>query len=115
MSDNTKMVFEVENLNNASPATVSRCGIIFVSPTDLFWRPLIRTWCRDRTEDKTQSNVDETAWCEEFTEKYIVKKDFQLILNRDFHYVMSLPEVVRITQLLNLLSSLLAPDFEAQK
>jgi dynein heavy chain len=28
MSDNTKMVFEVENLNNASPATVSRCGII---------------------------------------------------------------------------------------
>ena len=53
MSDNTKMVFEVENLNNASPATVSRCGIIFVSPTDLFWRPLIRTWCKDRAQEKT--------------------------------------------------------------
>jgi hypothetical protein len=39
------MVFEVENLNNASPATVSRCGIIFVSSTNLGWRPLLETWC----------------------------------------------------------------------
>ena len=37
MIDNTKMVFEVENLNNASPATVSRCGIVYVSQSDLSW------------------------------------------------------------------------------
>jgi len=37
MTDNCKMTFEVENLNNASPATVSRCGIIYVSTTDLSW------------------------------------------------------------------------------
>ena len=48
MTDTTKMVFEVENLNNASPATVSRCGIIFVSHTYLSWKPLIETWIKDR-------------------------------------------------------------------
>ena len=47
MSDKTKMTFEVENLDNASPATVSRCGIIFVSPTDLFWEPLFTAWAGD--------------------------------------------------------------------
>jgi len=41
MSEYCKMVFEVENLNNASPATVSRCGIVYVSSSDLGFEPLI--------------------------------------------------------------------------
>lgn len=77
MTDNTKMVFEVENLNNASPATVSRCGIIYVSNTDLFWRPLIDTWCKDRVENRGTvhgfCNPDESSWMQEMTEKYIEK------------------------------------------
>jgi len=97
MSDMTKMVFEVENLNNASPATVSRCGIVFVSPTDLFWSPLIKTWSKDRAQDKQMCNPDEAQWAEEFTEKYINKSDLMMILNRDYHFMMPIPEVVRIT------------------
>ena len=31
MAESVKLVFEVENLNNASPATVSRCGIVYVT------------------------------------------------------------------------------------
>jgi dynein heavy chain len=65
------MVFEVENLNNASPATVSRCGIIFVSPTNLGWRPLIETWCKDRAEVKEVVNAEEGNWLKRFSTKYI--------------------------------------------
>ena len=39
MTDNTKIMFENENLENASPATVSRCGIVYLSDTDLDWAP----------------------------------------------------------------------------
>jgi dynein heavy chain len=74
MSDNCKMVFEVENLNNASPATVSRCGIIYVSATDLFWKPLFHTWCLDRSMERCYSNSDEKKWIDEFVEKYILKE-----------------------------------------
>ena len=52
MTDNMKVCFEPENLNNASPATVSRAGIIYVSDAELGgsvgrgewkpWDPIIR-------------------------------------------------------------------------
>ena len=46
MTANVKMMFEVETLVNASPATVSRAGIIFVSDTDLDWSPVVEGWIR---------------------------------------------------------------------
>ena len=45
MAEHVKIVFEVENLNNASPATVSRCGIVFVATVALGYECLIDTYC----------------------------------------------------------------------
>ena len=44
MTPNVKIMFEVETLVNASPATVSRAGIIYVSDTDLDWAPFAEGW-----------------------------------------------------------------------
>eukprot|EP00659_Diplonema_papillatum_P022661 gene22661-biopygen22997 len=53
MTENMKVCFEPENLNNASPATVSRAGIVYVSDAELGgavgrgewkpWDPVIRS------------------------------------------------------------------------
>jgi len=96
MTDNCKIVFEVENLNNASPATVSRCGIIFVSSTDLGWRPLIETWSRDRVEIKSMCNPEEDKWVAELTEKYMESTDLFGVLERDYVFVMDALPVVKI-------------------
>ena len=48
MTDNVKLMFEVETPVNASPATVSRAGIIFVSDTVLDWYPPVQTWLEGR-------------------------------------------------------------------
>lgn len=46
MTPNVKIMFEVETLVNASPATVSRAGIIYVSDTDLDWSPTVEAWVK---------------------------------------------------------------------
>jgi dynein heavy chain len=39
-----RMVFEVADLAAASPATVSRCGMVYISGEELGWRPQVQTW-----------------------------------------------------------------------
>lgn len=38
------MMFEVEDLSQASPATVSRCGMVFLETKQLGWDPLVRSF-----------------------------------------------------------------------
>ena len=41
------MCFEVQDLAVASPATVSRCGMVYVDPSDMNWQPYFDRWLKN--------------------------------------------------------------------
>lgn len=50
LSDAMRMVFEINSLKNATPATVSRAGILFINESDVGWRPLVMSWVQARAD-----------------------------------------------------------------
>eukprot|EP00620_Florenciella_sp_RCC1587_P013374 CAMPEP_0182558034 /NCGR_PEP_ID=MMETSP1324-20130603/1743_1 /TAXON_ID=236786 /ORGANISM="Florenciella sp., Strain RCC1587" /LENGTH=2560 /DNA_ID=CAMNT_0024770185 /DNA_START=8 /DNA_END=7690 /DNA_ORIENTATION=+ len=55
LSDAMRMVFEISSLKNATPATVSRAGILFINEADIGWRPMVESWVSLR-EDAAERN-----------------------------------------------------------
>ncbi|CCW68554.1 unnamed protein product [Phytomonas sp. Hart1] len=44
LPDTIHMLFEVDNLAVASPATVSRCGMVYINAGDLPWNAVVHQW-----------------------------------------------------------------------
>ncbi|KAG2382014.1 hypothetical protein C9374_005806 [Naegleria lovaniensis] len=104
MSPDVKMCFEVENLNNASPATVSRAGQIYISESILGWAPVLESRLKGfsgRVNESIPSNeVPVPPFKEE--ETAIVRSLFQAHIDAGLDYIKKelkqVMNVVRVNQ-----------------
>lgn len=52
-----RLLFEIANLRTATPATVSRAGILYINPQDLGWNPYIASWIDTRQNQSERANL----------------------------------------------------------
>uniref|UniRef100_H2YVQ4 AAA+ ATPase domain-containing protein n=1 Tax=Ciona savignyi TaxID=51511 RepID=H2YVQ4_CIOSA len=55
MPDNMRIMFEVDTLTQASPATISRCAMVYMDPVKLGWKPYVKSWIKRLPKDLPQS------------------------------------------------------------
>jgi len=65
------MIFEVGDLSQASPATVSRCGMVYVDPTELGWLPYVRSWLDKLKNEVIQNSTELKSYLMMLFENYV--------------------------------------------
>ncbi|NXF13134.1 DYH17 protein, partial [Smithornis capensis] len=97
-----RLIFEISHLRTATPATVSRAGILYINPTDLGWNPIVTSWIETRTV-KSEKGILMMLF-----DKYLPKCLEKL--KSGFKTITPVPEVTAIQTVLHLLECLLTPQ-----
>jgi dynein heavy chain len=119
-----KMIFEIRDLKHATPATVSRAGILYIS-ADLGsqWRSLTRSWISALTWDKKINKSGDTVATPYSAEvKQRLQENFdEYCASTLLHYrkfirpVVPVEEITMITSLVYMLGALIGDiDFEKE-
>ncbi|XP_064861656.1 dynein axonemal heavy chain 11 [Oncorhynchus nerka] len=57
LSSSMRLLFEISHLRAATPATVSRAGILYVNPQDLGWSSYVTSWIDTRLAQSERANL----------------------------------------------------------
>ena len=99
LTDAMRMVFEINSLRNATPATVSRAGILFVNEGDVGWRPFVESWINSRESE------NERAHLPALFERYV--EEVHDRVRRSFKTVTPIRIINQVTSICRMLESLL--------
>jgi dynein heavy chain len=93
-----RLVFEINTLKNATPATASRAGILYINESDVGWKPLVETWVSGRKRPM-ENNLSR------FFEGFV--DDITSLTRRGFKEVTNVRVINKVTSLIHLLEDLL--------
>ncbi|KAL1130935.1 hypothetical protein AAG570_012176 [Ranatra chinensis] len=101
LNTSMRLLFEISNLRTATPATVSRAGILYINPQDLGWNPYVTSWAETRENNAEKSNLVMLF------DKYL--PSCLEVMRRRFKSIIPITEMSHIQLLCHLLACLLTP------
>ncbi|XP_078035551.1 dynein beta chain, ciliary-like isoform X3 [Augochlora pura] len=101
LTPHMRLLFEISNLRTATPATVSRAGILYINPQDIGWYPFAISWIETR-------EASERANLTILFDKYVPPL-VEVMKNR-FKKITPLPDICHVEMLCNLLDCFLTPE-----
>uniref|UniRef100_H2ZI79 Dynein axonemal heavy chain 2 n=1 Tax=Ciona savignyi TaxID=51511 RepID=H2ZI79_CIOSA len=107
MPEQVSLLFEVGDLSVASPATVSRCGMVYFDYIDLGYRPFIASWLQQKSKVSAfvlYSCIDIVPILQDLIDKYL-DKAFSFKKHNCIELV-PLPELNGVRSLCNLFDTL---------
>ncbi|KAG5210204.1 hypothetical protein JEQ12_015398 [Ovis aries] len=102
LTPSMKLLFEIHHLRTATPATVSRAGILYVNPQDLGWNPYVASWIDRRRHQSEKANL--TILFDKYVPACLEK------LRTSFKTITSIPESSLVQTICTLLECLLIPE-----
>jgi dynein heavy chain len=110
-----KLLFEVSDLQYASPATISRCGMVYVDPKNLGYQPYWNRWLTKWEKSKDRDSMYDSL--KELYSKYLPPLINRVIEGFDgdeilkpFNLAISRTDLNLVTQLTRLIDSMINPD-----
>ena len=103
LRDTMKCLFEVQDLEVASPATVSRLGVMYMTPEHMKWRPYVKSWI-DRSYGEIQK-LNQTPALSLFLKQHLFAC-FTATVDEGLSFVRSSCKEPIVTSDLNLVVSL---------
>ncbi|XP_076625371.1 dynein beta chain, ciliary [Colletes latitarsis] len=101
LTDQMRLIFEISNLRTATPATVSRAGILYINPQDIGWYPFSVSWI-DTREPSERANLVILF------DKYV--PPLVEAMKNKFKKITPLPEICHVEMLCNLLDCFLTNE-----
>ncbi|XP_038934021.1 dynein axonemal heavy chain 11 isoform X4 [Rattus norvegicus] len=102
LTPSMRLLFETHHLQTATPATVSRAGILYVNPQDLGWNPYVASWIDRRRHQSEKANL--TILFDKYIPVCLEK------LRTSFKAITSVPESSLVQTICTLLECLLTPE-----
>ncbi|KFO26066.1 Dynein heavy chain 11, axonemal [Fukomys damarensis] len=102
LTPSMRLLFEIHHLRTATPATVSRAGILYVNPQDLGWNPYVASWIDRRQHQSEKANL--TVLFDKYIPACLDK------LRTSFKTITPIPENSLVQTVCALLDCLLTPE-----